>query len=265
MNLVQATLLGIVQGLTEFLPVSSSGHLVLAQSLMGLELPGVVFEIVVHLATLLAVCVVYRRSLGRLTLGVVRGQRAELAYVALIGLATVPAAIVGVAMSDAFESIFDRPVFAAAFLLVTGAIVYTLRWTAPRAERVAPRTGDAIGVGIAQALAILPGISRSGSTVAAGTALGVDAGRMAEFSFLMSIPAIAGAAVLKIPDMAATGRALGAAPLLVAFLAAGVSGVVAIRIFLGMLERRTFHRFAYYCWVAGGAYLAAAAVWPALR
>lgn len=265
MNLLQATLLGIVQGLTEFLPVSSSGHLVLAQSLMGLELPGVVFEIVVHLATLLAVCVVYRRSLGRLVLGVVRGQRAELLYVALLALATVPAALVGFALADTFESIFDRPVFAAAFLLATGAIVYTLRLTVSRAERTTLRTGDAIGVGVAQALAILPGISRSGSTVAAGTALGVDAGRMAEFSFLMSIPAIAGAAVLKMPDMAATGRALGAAPLAVAFVAAAASGVVAIRIFLGMLERRTFHRFAYYCWIVGGAYLAAAAIWPALR
>ncbi|MDX1577862.1 MAG: undecaprenyl-diphosphate phosphatase, partial [Gemmatimonadota bacterium] len=254
-----------VQGLTEFLPVSSSGHLVLAQALMGIDLPGVTFEVTVHVATLCAVCWVYRASLWRLARGALSGDRPSLVYVALLALATVPAAVVGVGLGDVLEPAFERPVAAAGFLIVTGFLVWSIKIFAPRARRPRPGTPAALGIGAAQAVAILPGISRSGSTVAVGTALGIEAGRAAEFSFLLSIPAIAGAAVLQVPELGATGTAVGALPLSVAFVTAAVSGVVAIRIFLRMLERRTFHRFAYYCWGVGAAYLAAAAAWPALR
>ena len=265
MSLLDAIILGVVQGFTEFLPVSSSGHLVIAQSLMGLELPGVVFEVAVHLATLCAVCWVYRESLVRLARGFAGDDRRSLGYIGLLALATVPAAAVGVGLSSAHEPLFERPVFAAALLLVTGGIVWSFRIFAPRAKRTRPTARDALGVGLAQALAILPGISRSGSTVAAGTALGVEATRMAEFSFLMSIPAIAGAAILQIPEIGEAGPAIGTLPLAAGFIVAAGSGVLAIRIFLHMLERRTFHRFAYYCWVVGAAYLIAAAIWPELR
>ncbi|MCG8468687.1 MAG: undecaprenyl-diphosphate phosphatase [Gemmatimonadetes bacterium] len=265
MSPLEAILLGVIQGITEFLPVSSSGHLVMAQALMGLDLPGVLFEIDVHLATLCAVCWVYRASLVRLAKGVFGRDRESLVYVGLLAIATVPAALVGVGLGDVLEPIFERPIAAAAFLLVTGALVWSIRRTARRADRDAPNAAQAIGIGCAQALAILPGISRSGSTLAAGTALGVEPTRMAEFSFLLSIPAIAGAAALQVPDLAAAGGAIGTVPLVVGFLAAALSGVVAIRIFLGMLQRKTFHRFAYYCWVVGLAYLGAATVWPGLR
>lgn len=265
MSLFEAVLLGIVQGLTEFLPVSSSGHLVISQALLGLELPGVFFEVVVHLATLCAVCWVYRASLWRLARGVFGRDAALTGYVGLLALATIPAGLVGVGLGDLLAPIFERPVVAAALLLVTGGLVWSIRSFSERAHRQRPRAPDAVGIGFAQALAILPGISRSGSTVAVGTALGIDPARAAEFSFLLSIPAIAGAAVLQLPDLAETGAALGTIPLAGAFVAAAVSGVVAIRIFLRMLERRTFHRFAYYCWIAGAAYLAAAAIWPHLR
>jgi len=264
-TLLQAIILGVIQGITEFLPVSSSGHLVIAQALMGLDLPGVLFEVNVHLATLCAVCWVYRKKLARLLGGAVRGERSSLLYIGLLALATIPAGVVGVGLGDVLEPVFERPSIAAAFLLVTGGLVWSIRTFAPRARKETPNAPQAIWIGVAQALAILPGISRSGSTLAVGTALGIEATRMAEFSFLLSIPAIGGAALLQIPEVAEAGRAIGPLPLIGGFLAAAVSGVIAIRIFLAMLERKTFHRFAYYCWIVGGAYLAAAAIWPALR
>lgn len=265
MTLLEAIFLGVIQGITEFLPVSSSGHLVIAQALMGIDLPGVLFEIAVHLATLCAVCWVYRATLLRLLGGAIRADRASLTYLGLLVVATVPAGLVGVGLGDVMEPIFERPVFAAAFLLVTGFLVWSIRWFAPRARRESPNAGQAFGIGVAQAIAILPGISRSGSTLAAGTAMGIEATRMAEFSFLLSIPAIGGAAVLQIPQIAEAGIGIAPAPLALGFVAAAASGVVAIRIFLAMLERKTFHRFAYYCWTVGLAYLAAAAIWPTLR
>ena len=261
----EAILLGIVQGLTEFLPVSSSGHLVLGEALLGTSTPGVLFEVAVHVATLCAVCIVFRERLLRLVGGVLRRESSALVYVGLLLLATVPAAIVGTTLSGWIEPLFDRPLTAATLILVTGGIVWSLRRTVEGAVRAVPSAGQAFLIGVAQAVAILPGISRSGTTVAVGTWLGVDPTRVAEFSFLMSIPAIAGAAVLQVPDLRAGGMEIGAVPLLVAFAAAVVSGILAIRIFVRMLERRTFHRFAYYCWVAGAAYLVAAWLVPGLR
>lgn len=265
MTLLDAVLLGIVQGLTEFLPVSSSGHLVLGEALLGLSTPGVVFEVTVHVATLCAVCWVFRRRLGELVVGVLRRDGHALRYAGLLALATVPAAIVGLGLADRIEPLFDRPVVAASLLLVTGGIVWTLRRTGGRAGRDLPGAGVGLLIGVAQAVAILPGISRSGTTVAAGTALGVAPVRMAEFSFLLSIPAIAGAAVLQIPDLGAAGAQIGGAALAAAFSAALLSGILAIGIFVRMLRRRTFHRFAWYCWAAGAAYLVAAWIVPGLR
>ncbi len=265
MNPFEAFVLGVVQGLTEFLPVSSSGHLVLGQALFGVELPGVVFEVTVHVATLCAVCWVYRGRVAALVRGACTGDRASMRDVGLLAVATLPAAAVGVGLRDALEPTFERPVLAATMLLVTGTVVWSIRHLSRRATGARPTAGGALAIGLAQAAAILPGISRSGSTVAAAAAAGVEPRRAAEFSFLLSIPAIGGAAVLQAPDLGEAGLAVGVLPLAVAFAASALSGVFAIRIFLRMLERRVFHRFAWYCWFIGGGYLAAAAIWPALR
>ncbi|WP_420441181.1 undecaprenyl-diphosphate phosphatase [Candidatus Palauibacter sp.] len=265
MNPFEAFVLGVVQGLTEFLPVSSSGHLVLGQALFGVELPGVVFEVTVHVATLCAVCWVYRGRVAALVRGACTGDRASMRDVGLLAVATLPAAAVGVGLRDALEPTFERPVLAATMLLVTGAVVWSIRHLSRRATGARPTAGGALAIGLAQAAAILPGISRSGSTVVAAAAAGVEPRRAAEFSFLLSIPAIGGAAVLQAPDLGEAGLAVGVLPLAVAFAASALSGVFAIRIFLRMLERRVFHRFAWYCWFIGGGYLAAAAIWPALR
>lgn len=264
MSLLEAVLLGVVQGLTEFLPVSSSGHLVLAQAVLGVELPGVVFETAVHVATLGAVLWVYRRRVAELARGTAKGKGESVRYILLLALASLPAGLVGFTARGFFEATFEEPVAAACFLLVTGGLAWSLRRTGPAAAARVPDAGQSLWAGVAQAVAILPGISRSGATVAAGVWRGVDPVRMAEFSFLMSVPAIGGAALLQL-DAVAEARAVGWAPLLAGSAAALLAGVAAIRIFVRTLERRSFHRFGYYCWAVGGAYLLAAWLLPGLR
>lgn len=264
MNVFEGLLLGIVQGLTEFLPVSSSGHLVLGQALLGIDEPGVTFEVVVHLATLCAVLWVYRRRVGELFVGMAGAKSEAWGFAGLILLASVPAGLAGVFARPLFEDAFGRPVLAAAMLLVTGAIVYTLRFTVAAAPDDDIGVSRSLWVGVAQAAAILPGISRSGSTVALGVWMGVSPVRMAEFSFLLSVPAIAGAGLLQLGH-AGEAAALPVLPLAAGFAAAAVSGVLAIRLFVRMLKGGTFHHFAWYCWAVGSAYLLAALFVPALR
>jgi len=225
----------------------------------------VAFDVVLHVATLSAVLWAYRARVLTLAAGVLRGRAASWRYFGLLLLASVPAGIVGFLGEAFFERVFSRPVAAAGFLIVTGAVVWSIRFALPRADRQEPRVRDAWWVGVAQALSILPGISRSGSTVAAGVWLGVEGVRMAEFSFLMSVPAIAGAAVLQLGDFGAAAAQVGAPAMAIGFGAALVAGVLAIRIFLRMLRSRSFHYFGYYCWILGGGYLLAAALIPALR
>lgn len=261
----EAALLGVVQGITEFLPVSSSAHLVLGQSLLGVEAPGVVFEAAVHLATLVAVLWVYRERVVELAGGALRGRTSAWRYVGLLALASLPAAAVGLGLRESIEAAFEQPVVAAGLLLVTGGLVATIRRTAPGADRRLPGPAAALLVGVAQAAAILPGISRSGSTVAAGVWRGVEPARMAEFSFLLSVPAVGGAALLEMgPGQWGAVRAMGP-ELAVGFGAAAAAGVAAIHLFVRTLEAGHFHRFAYYCWAVGGGYLVAALFWPWLR
>lgn len=259
MSVIQAAIFGFVQGLTEFLPVSSSGHLVLGQALLGVDPPGVTFEVVLHLGTLCAVLWVYRTRVGEIATGVFTGDRSAQSYVGLIFLASIPAGLVGFFGRSLFERAFGSPVLAAAMLLVTGIFVFTIRSTGPRARKERPSAGDSIWIGCAQAVAILPGISRSGSTVALGALLGVDVVKLAEFSFLMSIPAILGAGLLQLSALG-QGAGLGPGVLMVGFAVAAATGVVAIRLFVKTLQDGTFHRFAYYCWTVGALYLVGTAL-----
>jgi len=260
----QAAILGVVQGLTEFLPVSSSGHLVLARGLLGVQTDGVVFEVIVHVATLCAVLWVYRVRVASLVRGMIHGRPESWRYVGLLALASVPAGIVGVAWESEIEGLFGRPPVAAALLLVTGVAVWTVGRTSPRARDPEPGAGQAMWVGIAQAAAILPGLSRSGMTLAAGSWRGVEVVALAEFSFLMSVPAIGGAALLKASDIGGALSSGALVPLAVGFGCSLAAGVFAIRFFLRTLERRTFHRFSYYCWALGLSYLLLFVVRPGL-
>lgn len=255
MSVWEALILGIVQGATEFLPVSSSGHLVLTQRLLGIEIEGVLFEVVVHVGTLVSVIMVYRERIANLIRGAVAGSRDAWRYIGLLVLATIPATVVGLLWKDAIEALFDDPAVPGFALLVTGLILITAKWAVHRGEDSEPGPLSAFLIGVAQAFALIPGISRSGSTVVAALWLKMDAREAAAFAFLMAIPAIAGAAVLQIPDIG-TGTGLGAAPLLVGGIASAITGVLAIRTFVALLARKSFHWFAPYCWAVGAAYLA---------
>jgi undecaprenyl-diphosphatase len=251
----EGLILGIVQGLTEFLPVSSSGHLVVAEAVLDVHMPGVFVEVVVHVATLVAVAVVYWQRIAGLVAGVARGNRDAWRYVGLLLLASIPAGVVGVLFQDWFEATFDSLTIVGVDFLITGSILWSTRF-APSATRDVPTAGRAFAIGAAQAFAILPGVSRSGSTVAAGIWAGLDPVRAAEFSFLLGMPAVAGAAVLQVPELVAGTASAGAGPLAVSFVAALVSGILAIRLLVWLLGRRAFHRFAPYCWLLGGFTLA---------
>lgn len=255
MTVLEAVALGLLQGLTEFFPVSSSGHLVLAEALLGVNPPGVSFEVLVHLATVLSVLVVYRKRVLALIAGALRRQSTELRYLGLLTLGTVPAAIVGTSLSGPIGRLFDLPIVAALSLLVTGGVVYATRWLLTRAEQPDPGWGGSLAVGVAQALALIPGLSRSGLTVA--TALWARTRRVAaaEFSFLLSVPAIIGASLLEIPGLLRPEAKLSALPLVAAALSAFVAGMLAIVLFVRWLRAGSFHRFAYYCWVVGLAYI----------
>ncbi len=260
MDPIEAAVLGVVQGLTEFFPVSSSGHLAMFQALFGgRERGDLLFEVAVHVATLVAIVFFYRFRIRTLATGILLGDRAALAYVAKLVLATLPSIVIGLTLKDEIEAQFSNPLFVALALIATGAIVFSSRWTLQRARLESPGWGAALMIGLAQALAILPGISRSGSTVALALALGIAPRAAAEFSFLMGIIAISGAAVLMIPNLqeADSGALLS---LGIGGATALASGVLAIWLFVRMLDRSLFHYWAWYCWIVGGAFFAWASI-----
>lgn len=254
MNLWEALVLGIVQGATEFLPVSSSGHLVIAQTLLHVSVSGVLFEVAVHVATLASILLVYRQRVAQLTYGVLKRDPDALRYAGMIVVATIPAGLLGVLAKDSIEGLFENPVAPGVALLVTGTFLWTSRRAIARGSGAHPGWVAAVLIGLAQAFALVPGISRSGATVVTALWLGIDAREAAAFSFLMAVPAIAGAAVLQIPELTAHSGP-GAGVLLVGGVAAALTGVLAIRTFVAMLARSSFHYFGPYCWAAGAAFL----------
>ena len=231
--------------------MSSSGHLVLGQALMDLEIPGVVFEAAVHVATLVSVLFVYRGKVTELLSGAARGGRDAWGYLGLLVLATLPAAAVGLLFREPVEALFERPPVVGVAFLVTGVLLWTTREALRREPDGSPGVRIALVMGVAQALALVPGISRSGPTVVAGLWLGVEAEEAAEFSFLMAVPAIAGAAVLQIPEVVSAGTGVSTGALISGSLAAAVTGMLAIWTFVGLLRRKAFHWFAPYLWVLG--------------
>jgi len=270
MSILQALFLGVLQGATEFLPVSSSGHLVLAPWLLGWDSPGLAFDAVVHWGTAVAVVVYFWRDWVSLVQAALRWvsrtlRRARTApepsqgerLVWLIVLGTVPAAVIGYLLEDFFEGMFGRPAAAAGFLLVTAALLTISEWLGRRERDVdALNWLDALVVGLAQALAIFPGISRSGATIAAGLSRGLRREPAARFSFLLATPVILGAGLFKVVDLARVGGLAAQVPTLaVGFISAGVVGLACIHFLLRYLQRRRLYPFAVYCAVLGVACL----------
>jgi undecaprenyl-diphosphatase len=255
MSQLEALWLGIVQGLTEFFPVSSSGHLVLFQTMLGMHLDGLLFDVSVHVATIIAILLFYHRRVGELAIGVLRGQQDALRYSGKLAIATLPVVVVGFTARELITAQFSSPIVVGILLLVTGGVVWTTRFTRRDDGLREPTWVGALLIGFAQACAILPGISRSGSTVAAALALGVSPAAAAEFSFLLGVIAISGAAVLILPGLQeAEPAALSA--LSIGVIAALASGLLAIWLFVKMLRGNSFHLFAWWAWLAGASFLA---------
>ena len=258
MTLLDGLILGLVQGVTEFLPVSSDGHLALAENILGLRsaggLSGIFVDVAVHVATLAAIVVAFRAPLAALARGLLARERRAWADLGLYALASVPAAVLGLAARDRVEVLYRSLPFVGAAFVVMGAVLWSTRG---RASGVAERP-DVLGallIGIGQAAAIAPAISRSGCTIAVGLWRGMDPVRAAEFSFVLGVPAIAGAALLEAPEAARGLAQVGAGPLAVAFAAAFFSGLLAVALLRRLLRARAFHRFAPYLWAIGSAAL----------
>ncbi|NLY43616.1 MAG: undecaprenyl-diphosphatase UppP [Clostridiaceae bacterium] len=272
MNTFTAILLGIVQGLTEFLPISSSGHLVIFQEFLGmndLEESHLLFDTFLHIGTLISIFLVYGKDVWNLVKAFFEllrdiGNRRRIADVSpsrkmlfLLIVATIPAVVVGFAFKDAIEALFKSVEFVAVALLVTGFLLWlTSKLISGTKEEKDTKYSNALMIGFFQCAALMPGISRSGSTIVGGLLNGLKKEFAVKFSFLMSVPAIMGAAVLQIPDLVRQGfNSEETIPILAGTLAAAITGFVAIKFLIALLNKGKFYLFSYYCWAVGGVLL----------
>lgn len=262
MSILQAAFLGLVQGLTEFLPVSSSGHLVLARQLLNVSNPEMLsFDVYVHFGTLISVCIIFRNDIGHIVMSfwdAARTQAWKAAYDtneyvrlgAAIIVASVPAAIIGLKYHDQIAEAFRDPKLVSVNLVITGLFLFLTRFPkAVEGKRIGIISGFIIG--IAQSVAILPGISRSGSTIGTALFLRLSPSLAARFSFLLSVPVIAGAALLESRTVVRQGMEMGFVPFIVGLLAAALMGYFSIKLLLRIIERGRFSWFAFYCFVIG--------------
>ncbi len=252
MNMLQALILGVIQGLTEFLPISSSGHLILVPTMFGWEQDGLAFDTAVHLGTFFSVAAVFWKDAWRMVLGVVgKGDRKEGRLGWMIVAATVPIVIVGGLFGDVIDTVLRAPIVAAWSLIVWGVILGAAD-VLTRIRKPSVRADHAVGwrhtiaIGAAQVLALIPGTSRSGVTMSMGLLTGLDRRTAVRFSFLLSMPSVGAAAVYVLIKSLQSGVNLLTPEMLVGFLAAALSGMVAIRLLLRVIERWSFMPFALY-------------------
>lgn len=264
MSILEAIFLGILQGATEFLPISSSGHLVLIPAIFGLSQPSLTLIAIAHEGTLLAVLIYFRRELWQIIKAVITGlfqkdpfgsDDARLGW--LIVLGSIPAAIAGLLLEDYFERVFGSPTSAAFFLLVTALLLVIAERIITGEKKLNQMTWiDTVIIGIFQMFALIPGISRSGSTITAGIWRGFDRGIAARYSFLLGIPAILGAGLLSLANLLGSGDISSQWPsLLAAFTAAAIVGYACIYFLLTWLRSHKLYIFAVYCALLGGGYL----------
>ncbi len=260
LDLFQAFILGVVQGATEFLPVSSSGHLVLVPAVLDWNSPSLIFDATVHLATMLAVvlvfwkdiCDIIRAWFKQLAAGrPFATTESRLGWWIIIG--TIPGVLAGLLLKDMFESLFSNPRAAGAFLLVTALLLVLAELLGKRSRSLDSMSWlDSLLIGIGQAVAIAPGISRSGATMTVGMLRGMTRESAARFSFMLALPIIFGAWLVQLLDIAAQGDLNAQIPaLLVGFLTAGISGYLAIRWLLNYVKRHRLYPFAVYCVIIG--------------
>ncbi len=260
MDILQSFLLGLIQGLTEFLPISSSGHLALGRYILdGDTEMGITFEVVVHFGTLCSIVIYYKTEILNLLKAGVRFLKSpstttddyEVKTIGFILVSMIPAFIVGFTLKDSIEDIFMNPLLVSGMLIVTGIILFLTRFSKNPAGKVT--LGKAFLIGISQAFAMIPGISRSGSTISTSLYLGISREEAANFSFLMVIPVIGGAMILQMGEAIEAGiNSSEITSLIVGFFTAFISGYYALKYLIIILKKQGFHYFAYYCWLVGG-------------
>jgi undecaprenyl-diphosphatase len=239
---------GLIQGLTEFLPISSSGHLVLIPALLGREGPDLATSAMLHLGTLVAVLVYYRTDVMQMA----RFDRSGRRLLTLIAIGTIPAVVLGLAFKSKIEELTEDPRTVAIFLILTGFVLLATMLLRPGRRGVTDLDPKDAGlIGLAQALALIPGVSRSGMTISAGLARGMDPVEAARFAFLLGIPAIAGAGLLSMADLVSEGTGITAS-IIVGTIVAGVAGYFAIALLIRILTQVGLAPFGVYCVLVGG-------------
>ncbi|CDG66123.1 Undecaprenyl-diphosphatase [Methanobacterium sp. MB1] len=268
MDIIQAIIMGIVQGLTEFLPVSSSAHLVLTPELLGAK-SSLAFDTLLHAGTLVAVIGYFWKDITSMIksfvsslLDIPRGKFKEeltedpykrLAWLVVVG--TIPAGLMGVLFKSEFEALFDSVTMVGFFLLVTGVILWSSEWiTKKNSDKKSKDIKEvsftnSLVIGVFQGFAIAPGISRSGSTIAAGLFSGLERKLAARYSFLLSIPAILGATLIQVKDIVTFDA--NTEVLVLGFLAAVISSYLAVKFMMGYIQKHSLNIFAIYCWIVG--------------
>lgn len=258
MNGLQAIILGIIQGLTEFLPVSSSGHLAIGRELLGVEAEGdLVFEVAVHAATVLATIIVFRRQIAGLLRDLFKFKYNDgTDYILKIGVSMIPVFVVGVFFKDAVEALFTSLLVVGVALLVTALLLFLSdRAGGKKSDAAEARGGiswmQALVIGIGQALAVVPGLSRSGTTISTGLLCGAKRENVAQFSFLMVLVPILGEAFLDIIGGDMASSSIGVLPLALGFVAAFVSGLFACKAMIALVKKASLKWFALYCAIVG--------------
>ena len=266
MSTLEAIVLGAVQGLTEFIPISSSGHLVLVPAALGWDKPSLAFDVMLHAASVVALLIYFSGDLLDLARGFLSGDKDSRRMVLLLAIGTIPAALAGYFLDAFFEEQFTNAEASAWQLLITAAILVAaeqaLRFHEKRTAKVGSslrtmedlRSPDALAIGVAQAVSILPGISRSGSTIATGLALSMERDDAARFAFLLAIPALFGAMIVKLPEL--SGTALGVGAGFAGFASSLTFSYASIWGLIRYLKTQTLYPFAVYCAVATFVFLA---------
>ncbi len=259
MSAIEAIILGIIQGLTEFLPVSSSGHLELGKAILGdksLPEESLLFTVVLHFATALSTVVIFRKEILEIIVGLLQFKWNEQTEFSLkIILSMVPAALIGVLFNDQIEALFSRQIILVGTMLILTGLLLFLADRAKNTDK--PVTyKSAILIGIAQAIAILPGISRSGATISTSVLLGIDRERAARFSFLMVVPLILGKMAKDLLDGGIAESQMDILPLILGAVAAFVSGLVACQWMISLVKKSQLKYFSFYCLIVGGVAIA---------
>tara|TARA_B110000116_G_scaffold43102_1_gene35566 strand:- start:1454 stop:2221 length:768 start_codon:yes stop_codon:yes gene_type:complete len=244
MDWIQAFILGIVQGLTEFLPVSSSGHLVLAQHLLGVNEAGVLLEVILHMGTLAAILFYFYNDLEQLVLDFFKGSKDAVNYVLFLVIATVPAVCAGLLLQDNIESTFNLSIVKWMFL-ITGIVVGSTYFSKNRPKREMVLM-IALCIGIAQSFALLPGISRSGITISLALIMGIQHKQAAKFAFFMAIPVLFGAGLLQVITIEPQVN-ISAGPLFIGFISSAITGYLVISWLLDVISKGRFYWFSLYC------------------